>query len=382
MSPDGTPDPRLEGPPTRTSLLNGLLGFVLVGGLLYVGRAAFIPVALAVLLALLLSTPVEALHKKGVPRGVSALLVAVLFLAVVAIGFNFLWTPAQKWIAVAPQTVRYIERKMSPVARVIGQIDSVWNRAGHLASGSVAAPGANAPVVQSKAVSDVASPGLLSQTRLLLVGLFTTIMLTLFLLAGGQPMLARMTTALASYQKATHFLKVLGAVRSELARYYRTIALINLGLGVATALMTLAFGISNPLLWGVLAGVLNFLPYVGSAITLAVLTMVAFLTFEGLGPVFGVAICYLALATIEGQFVQPLFVGKRLELNPPIIFIALWFGGWFWGVAGIIVAIPSLIALKVAAEHHRHGAALVAFLTPGQSETSTPKAPPVDEIGT
>jgi predicted PurR-regulated permease PerM len=267
---------------------------------------------------------------------------------------------------------------MSPVAQVIGQIDSVWNRAGHLASGSVA----NAPASQPKAVNEGASPGLLLQTRLLLVGLFTTIMLTLFLLAGGPPMLARMTTALASYQKATHFLKVLGVVRSELARYYRTIALINLGLGIATALMTLAFGISNPLLWGVLAGVLNFLPYVGSAITLAILTMVAFLTFEGLGPVFGVAFGYLALATIEGQFVQPLFVGKRLELNPPIIFIALWFGGWFWGVAGIIFAIPSLIALKVAAEHHRHGAALVAFLTPGQTEPSTSKPPPAGEIET
>jgi predicted PurR-regulated permease PerM len=382
MNSDGSSDPKPEAPPSRTSFLNGLLIFVLIAGLLYVGRAAFIPVALAVLLALLLSTPVEALHKRGVPRGVSALLVAVLFLAVVTLGFNFLWTPAQKWIAVAPQTVRYIERKMSPVIRVIGQIDSVWNRAGHLASGSVAPSVPNAPVAQPKAMNEVASPGLLSQTRLLLIGLFTTIMLTLFLLAGGQPMLARMTTALASYQKATHFLKVLGVVRSELARYYRTIALINLGLGIATALMTLAFGISNPLLWGVLAGVLNFLPYVGSAITLAILTMVAFLTFEGLGPVFGVAISYLALATIEGQFVQPLFVGKRLELNPPIIFIALWFGGWFWGVAGIIFAIPSLIALKVAAEHHRHGAALVAFLTPGHSEASIPKPPPAVETET
>jgi predicted PurR-regulated permease PerM len=69
--------------------------------------------------------------------------------------------------------------------------------------------------------------------------------------------------------------------------------------------------------------------------------------------------------TIEGQAVQPLFVGQRLKLSPIIVFLVLWFGGWFWGIAGIVLAIPSVIALKVAAEHSEHGAPLVAFLSPG-----------------
>ena len=92
----------------------------------------------------------------------------------------------------------------------------------------------------------------------------------------------------------------------------------------------MALGMPNPLLWGALAGVLNFIPYVGSATTLIVLTIVAFVSFDGFGRVLAVAATYLGLATIEGQTVQPLLVGQRLKLNPIIVFLALWFGGWFW----------------------------------------------------
>jgi predicted PurR-regulated permease PerM len=130
----------------------------------------------------------------------------------------------------------------------------------------------------------------------------------------------------------------------------------------------MALGMPNPLLWGVLAGVLNFIPYVGSAMTLIVLAIVALVSFDSIGRVLAVTGTYLALATIEGQIVQPLFVGQRLKLSPIIVFLALWFGGWFWGIAGIVLAIPTLVAIKVAAEHSEHGAALVEFLSPGKSK--------------
>ena len=80
--------------------------------------------------------------------------------------------------------------------------------------------------------------------------------------------------------------------------------------------------------------------------------IVAFVSFDTIGPVLAAAGGYLGLATIEGQVVQPLLVGQRLELNPIIVFLALWFGGWFWAIPGIVLAIPALVALKVAAEHH------------------------------
>jgi predicted PurR-regulated permease PerM len=157
-------------------------------------------------------------------------------------------------------------------------------------------------------------------------------------------------------------LKVIGAVRTEVSRYYVSIALINLGLGLGTAVITKLLGMPNPLLWGAIAAILNFVPYVGPAITLVLLTIVAFVTFENIGHVAAVAGSFLAFATIEGQLVQPLVVGRRLELNPLIVFLSLWFWGWFWGIPGIIIAVPSLIVLKVIAEHSKNGKPLEEFL--------------------
>jgi predicted PurR-regulated permease PerM len=198
--------------------------------------------------------------------------------------------------------------------------------------------------------------------------MLTITILTLFLLAGGPPMLARMMESLARDVHSTHILKVIEAVRSEVGRYYATIAVINLGLALATGLAMMALGMPNPVLWGALAGVLNFIPYVGSAATLIVLVIVAFVSFDGVGRVLAVGATYLGIATIEGQIVQPLLVGHRLDLSPIIVFLALWFGGWFWGIAGVVLAVPSLVALKVVAEHSKQGTPLVAFLSPSMAK--------------
>jgi predicted PurR-regulated permease PerM len=331
------------------------------GVILFYAHAAFIPVALALLFALVLSSPVEALHRRGLPRFASAFLILLAILALVAGGVYELRDPAQNWLAAAPRTVKTIARKIDPAARVLHRIGAVTERAGHLTDG------AGAPSPAATTVVPAEDEGLLGATRSVMVALVTVIILALFMLAGGPPMLARMTAALASDVQATHVLQVIEAVRREVGRYYATIALINLGLGIATGLVTWALGMPNPVLWGALAGVLNFIPYAGSATTLVVLTIVAFVSFDAIGNVLLVAGSYLALATIEGQLVQPLLVGRRLALNPIIVFLALWFGGWLWGIAGIVMAVPMLVTLKVVAEHRDRGKPLVEFLSPGRA---------------
>lgn len=360
-------------PRSSTALICLVSGLAVA--LLYVARDAFIPVALALLFALLLSGPVEALHRKGLPRSVSALLILAIFLGFLGGAVNLLWDPAQQWLAAAPRTSLTIQRKLGPLARLIHRIDLVTSRAGSITD---TGPG-TAPAKAAAAPSN--SDGFLAETRTALVATTTVIVLTLFLLAAGVPVLARMSAAFASNTHASHVLRVIEAIRGEVGRYYATIAVINLGLGMATFGAMLALGMPNPLLWGVLAAVLNFIPYVGSATTLIVLTIVAFVSFNGIERVLAVAGAYLALATVEGQIVEPLFIGQRLSLSPVIVFLALWFGGWFWGIAGIVLAIPSLVALKVAAEHSQHGQPLVEFLSPTmakrfQSLRAAPKGEP------
>jgi predicted PurR-regulated permease PerM len=208
---------------------------------------------------------------------------------------------------------------------------------------------------------------LLSRTRSGLVSTITVVILCLFLLSGGPPMLARMAASLSADVEAVHALRVVEAIRTEVGRYYGTIALINLGLGIATGVTMLLLGVPNPFLWGTMAAVLNFIPYVGGATTLVILSVVALVSFDSIGRILAVPAAYLLLATIEGQVVQPLLVGRRLALNPVVVFLAIWFGGCLWGIAGIVIAIPALVALKVAIAH-RHGShALLEFLGPANS---------------
>jgi predicted PurR-regulated permease PerM len=324
---------------------------------------------MAVLFSLLLTPPVEALHRRGLPRSASAIVVLAVLVSLIGGSVNLLWTPAQTWWASAPQTLMMIEKRSRPVARLMNRIETLSSRAGQIGfvqpPSTTSLPGA---VMQSEVRDSTPHEDMtvkiLDQTRDALVGIVTVTILVLFLLAGGPPMLARLSAALAIDLQSTQTLRVISAVRLEVSRYYTGIALINVGLGLSTAVTMMLLGMPNPFLWGAVAAVLNFLPYVGSAMTLVLLTVVAFVTFNSIGHVVAVAASYLVLATIEGQVVQPLIVGRRLELNPIMVFLALWLGGWFWGVAGIVMAVPTLLSLKVVAQHSRLGRPLTEFLSP------------------
>jgi len=376
--------PRIRAPRRSLSVLPlRVLALIFVGAVLYFGHAAFVPVVLAVLFSLVLTTPVEALHRRGLPRGLGAALVLLCLLGLLGGAVNLVWAPAQTWWTSAPRTLRTIERKLRPVSRLVGRIEVLTDRADQIAS-APAAPARNTLASQrgstpqaapapARAATTSNALTLLDITRAAIMQTVTIVITMMFLLTGGPPMLARMSAALASDLQSSHMLKVINAVRSEVGRYYGSIALINIGLGLATAGVTMALGMPSPLLWGAVAAVFNFVPYVGSATTLLLLMLVAFVSFDTLGRVLAVGGCYLGLAAIEGQIVQPLVVGRRLELNPLIVFLALWFGGWFWGIAGIVIAVPTLVSIKVIAENVRGGKPLQEFLNPNELHRYHPK---------
>jgi predicted PurR-regulated permease PerM len=373
MKEEETTTSTVSGENTRRLTLQAralvILAACAVIALLYVCHEVFVPVALALLFALVLSSAVEALHRRGLPRGAGAVLMLVVLLTIIGVTLSAVAEPAQAWFAGLPQTLQTIERKVRPVQRALSRIELLTSRADALASANPGAQRSAPAPAAPNATAPVSAANVLVETRSGIVSTVTVIILTLFLLSGGPPMLARMMAALSTNVYATHVLKVIEAIRSELGRYYGTVALINLALGVATGLTMMLLGLPNPFLWGTMAAVLNFIPYVGSATTLVILSVVALVCFDSVGRIAAVMASYLALATIEGQIVQPLFVGHRLELNPLLVFLAVWFGGWMWGIAGITIAVPSLVALKVAAEHSSRGQPLVEFLSPVRTKS-------------
>ena len=337
-----------------------IIVFGALGLLLFEAHVAFVPIALALLLALILSSPVEALHRLHVPRGVSAFLILLITLALIGGAIELLWTPAQHWFASAPQTMQTIKQRITPVARFMQHVDELKGSADALAAAKPAARTVAVPSPES-------GPALLlDATRNVLVGSVTFVIVTLFLLAGGPPMLARMTAAFVDDLHAGHVLHVIERVRAEVGRFYLTTTLINIGLGIATGCVMMAWGMPNPYLWGALAAILNYIPYAGPGATLLIITVVAVVSFPNLGHILGVAGSQLLLATIEGQIVQPLLVGRRLAVNPLVVFLSLWFGGLFWGVPGVLLATPTLVAIKVIAEHSARGGALLKVLGPNK----------------
>jgi predicted PurR-regulated permease PerM len=325
----------------RIRVLLTVLIVLTVLATLRAGRAVLIPVALGVFFAMLLSGWVEHLRRWKVPRTLaSALVMAVLF-GLIATIVHSIVPPGREWLDRAPSVLRDVETKVRPLQRMASQLGDVAERAERVAGGAAQST-PERPVVASTAATTPRK--WLVETPALVIAVIGTFFLTFFLLAFGPVLLAKLGPREGT--RSSRVLEIARGAQHETAQYLATIALINVGLGLATAGMTALFGLPTPLLWGVVAATLNFVPYAGSAVTLCVLTIVALLTLDGIGPAIGVAASYLGLATLEGQLVQPLTVGRRLSVSPLIIFLALWFWGWLWGVAGMVLATPFLIAMK------------------------------------
>lgn len=316
-----------------------LAGVALIGALRF-AQQAVVPVLFAVFITLLLSPAVEMLARRRVPRVFAATLVVMMLIAVVAACLSTTWRPARDWLEAAPATMRKLETKIRPMTRFIAKIESVSTQAERMAEPTSNANSMPTPVA-------LEAKGFVESTQEWIITIVSMLFLTLFLLATDLANVGRNDSRDAPWGR---FGQVFERVRSELGRYFAAVTISNLVLGVGTALAMAWLDMPNALLWGLLAFLFNFVPYAGSATTLVLLTIVALVSFDGVGKAASVAGTYLVLSTLEGQVLQPVLVGKRVDVSPPVVLLGLWFGGWLWGVAGVALATPILVSVKVAAE--------------------------------
>ena len=335
-----------------------LVAILCAGVVLYFAQDVLIPVAMAVFLALLLSPAVDRLHGWGLRRGLAVTVVMIVVFAATAASVNAAWKPATEWLARAPQTLRQIDPRLRPLREMFERVDAVAERAGRLTQGGSAVQGKPAIVTPVAGESTA-----ISITKSFLEAL-TVIPLTLFFLLGGPPLLARMGAALSGNEASVRTLKLTEAIRTEVGRYFGTVALINIGLGIATALAMYALGMPNAILWGVMAALFNFVPYLGPIAAFFIIAIAALVTFETAGRALLVPGVFLCLHLIEGQIVQPLTVGRRFEVNGLVVLLAVWFGYGFWGIPGMLLAMPVVVALKVASQYQPSWHTVRDFLSP------------------
>jgi len=346
--------------PTDSKLTRAvwLVAIMAAGAVLYFAQDVLIPVAMALFLALLLTPPVDRLQLWGLRRGLAATLVMIVVCASVAAAVNAAWKPATEWLARAPQTFRQIDPRLRPVREMFARVDAVAERAGRLAQTTSAVSGT--PAIVTSVGEPVTA---ISITKSFLEALIV-VPLTLFFLLGGPPLLARMGASLSGNEASARTLRLTEAIRLEVGRYFGTVALINVGLGICTALAMYALGMPNAILWGMLVAVFNFVPYLGPIAAFFILSIAALVTFETLGRALAVPGVFLCLHLVEGQIVQPLTVGRRFEVNALVVLLAVWFGYGFWGIPGMLLAMPVVVALKVAAQYQPSWSTVRDFLSP------------------
>jgi len=348
-----------RGRPARSRPDWAFVGLFILAALytFHFARALLLPITLAVLFSLLLSPIVSWFKRWRVPEPAGAAVVLVALLSAIIAAFYTLAEPAAAWLEKAPESLAVTEDKIrkflapvTQVQRAADKIEAITRTAGPKKPREV--------VVQA--------PGfgvwITSQTPYLITGTVSTLVLLYFLLASGDLFLRKTVKLIPSLRNKIHAVEVGNEVQRELGRYFVTVSLINAVLGITTAVVMRALGMPNPLLWGALAMLLNYIPYLGPTVCLGVLSMAALMTFDDVGRIWPVPVAFLTLIIVEGQLVQPFVVGRSLRLNPVMVFSAFLVLGWLWGIPGMFVAVPILVTLKVVCDHVEGFAAMGEYL--------------------
>ncbi len=313
---------------------------------LYFARPLLLPLVLAVLLNLLLSPCARALRRIGLPLPLGAGVVMLCVLAVLALGAWQLAEPASEWLERAPRSAQQIQEKIRPLKRSVEQVRKATEQVEQAAQ-----VGDARPVREVRVKGESLLHQLMAHAQEIVVGAFMMLVLMYFLMASDDFFLRKAVRVFPRLRDKIRAVEIGRTIEREIGRYFLTYSVINLGVGVVVAAAMYALSMPNPILWGVMVAVLNFVPYLGPVISLAVIATVSLLTFDTLQQAVWPPLAYLVIEGIEGNVVQTLAFGRSLALNPVAIFVALLFWGWLWGAPGILLAVPILVAVKVACGH-------------------------------
>ena len=308
---------------------------------LYLTRTIVLPIVLAILLKLLLQSGVRRLERIRVPRIVGALaMITFVFVSLVSMG-TALTGPAHAWVDKLPEGLPRLQERLSFISGPIQSTQRFLQDAESYVHLTTTQGAPSAPV--SSGLSEILFAGTASFAS----GLFMTVIVLFFLLLSGDLFLRRLVEVLPRFRDKRAAVQISQQIESNIAAYLKTITFMNVLLGVATSLVVWATGLDNPVLWGVLAFILNYIPVIGPIICLVILLMAGMLQIEPLWSAFMPAAGFFAVHVIEGQFVTPVLVARRFTLNPVVVVISLIFWYWMWGVPGAILAVPVLAMTKI-----------------------------------
>jgi predicted PurR-regulated permease PerM len=329
-----------------------VLAVLAVVAALYFGRELLVPIALAILFTGLLRPVVRRLERWRVPPPVGATLLLVAVLGLGAGAALTLAHPVRQWVSQAPQTLAAARHRLQDLRRPFDRLSAAARQVAGAPSDSASnrAAGTSAPESKSPNMSAVAVRAFGTTTGLISM-VVEVVLLTLLLLASGDTFLTKLVKVLPLRQEKIEAVRVAHEAEGVVSHYMLVTALINVGQGLLVGLALWIAHFPNPALWGTLTFVLEFVPYLGGALMLILLTLAGLAGGGGVGRVLLAPGIYLTITTLQNNLVSPVAYGRRLRLNPVAVLVGVLFWWYLWGVPGAFLAVPIIATLKILGDH-------------------------------
>lgn len=316
-----------------------VMAVIMFGAFLYVASSLLVPILAALVVSLTLEPLTRGAARIGVPKWASGLLLVTVLLAILYAAAALLSEPASDLLARSQEIGATIREKFRFMDR---PLDALRDLQAAIAGSS----GLAVDVKQNDLLTGAMA--VLPQFALQFVLFFATLF---FLVFSGNAMRRYVVRAFATREGRLRALRIVSDIEANLSSYLITVTIINLCVGIVAALVTFALGFPTPLLWGALAFVLNYIPYVGPGIMHVILFIIGLLTFDTFWPALIAPLFFMGFTFVEGHFIVPNVVGRQLLLQPLAVFLSLAFWAWLWGPIGALLATPILIAATVSIDH-------------------------------
>jgi predicted PurR-regulated permease PerM len=339
----------------RTVFLGGLFVLALLA-IAYVASEIVVPLVFAIILKLLLQPAMRILERLRIPRVLAALLlILALFGTIVGLG-TAISGPAGTWAGKLPEGIPRLQERLSFMRAPINTLQRFLQQVENF--------GGTGP--SPNAAASIRGPTLLTTlftgTRNFAGGFFTTVLFLFFLLVSGDIFLHRLVEILPRFSGKRQVVEISQQIESDISAYLVTITIMNAAVGIGMALAMWLTGVGDPIFWGTVAFLLNYVPILGTALGVLIFLLAGLLTIDTLWLALLPAGLYIGLHVIEGETVTPILLARRFTLNPVLVIISLVFWFWMWGIPGVILSVPMLAVTKIICDRVRPLAAFGHFL--------------------
>jgi predicted PurR-regulated permease PerM len=359
-----------EGMPLPSNPQTVFLGGLLALGLLAAAYAAadiLLPFTFAFVLNLLLQPAMRRLERWRIPRTLSAaILILTVFGTIIGIGAA-ISGPAGTWAAKLPEGIPRLQERLSflraPIEAFQQFVQEVEGGAKPLPAGTPMTPKPpSTTTVASPPDANTLATTLFTGTRNFARGLLTTILFLFFMLVSSEIFLRRLVEILPRTRDKRLTVEISQQIEADISAYLVTVTIMNAAVGILTGLVMWLTGVGDPVLWGAVAFLLNYVPIIGWLTGVATFLLAGMLIFDSLGQALLPAGLYLAIHIAEGETITPMLLARRFTLNPVIVVMSLVFWFWMWGVPGAIIAVPMVAITKIICDRVRPLQAFGHFL--------------------